>query len=307
MNSVYNYEYNKEIKDKLKAMINDKASSSETALVPAYSYLAEVLREVNKSYDEIKLKNIDALLYESEVVTALELMQNIFSLYYLKVPVDIIDFNNLLDICKDIRNKEVEIITLDNEQMEILPVDPKDFNKKMEKLKKFSENLPKETSLPKFRTSVGFLERIVSMSSSYSVTGSDLNSLTEVIEEKLIDQNEVIVRTIQEFNTIYETFSALDEGYINGILDALEGAEKGIEDGERNQNEIKQIIKTIEAEVLNNKIDFENKTKKADEEIEGLRSLKEALSKELKKTQIISFVSIAATLILGILIVSKVL
>ena len=145
------------------------------------------------------------------------------------------------------------------------------------------------------------------MSSSYSVTGSDLNSLTKVIEEKLIDQNEVIVRTIQEFNTIYETFSALDEGYINGILDALEGAEKGIEDGERNQNEIKQIIKTIEAEVLNNKIDFENKTKKADEEIEGLRSLKEALSKELKKTQIISFVSIAATLILGILIVSKVL
>ena len=214
---------------------------------------------------------------------------------------------DILDICKDIRNKEVEIITLDNEQMEILPVDPKDFNKKMEKLKKFSENLPKETSLPKFRTSVGLLERIFSMSSSYRVTGSDLNSLTEVIEEKLIDQNEVIVRTIQEFNTIYETFSALDEGYINGILDALEGAEKGIEDGERNQNEIKQIIKTIEAEVLNNKIDFENKTKKADEEIEGLRSLKEALSKELKKTQIISFVSIAATLILGILIVSKVL
>ena len=35
MNSVYNYEYNKEIKDKLKAMIKDKASSSETALVPA--------------------------------------------------------------------------------------------------------------------------------------------------------------------------------------------------------------------------------------------------------------------------------
>ena len=225
--------------------------------------------------------------------------------------VEIITNNNHVipaqSVRKDIRNKEVEIITLDNEQMEILPVDPKDFNKKMEKLKKFSENLPKETSLPKFRTSVGFLERIVSMSSSYSVTGSDLNSLTEVIEEKLIDQNEVIVRTIQEFNTIYETFSALDEGYINGILDALEGAEKGIEDGERNQNEIKQIIKTIEAEVLNNKIDFENKTKKADEEIEGLRSLKEALSKELKKTQIISFVSIAATLILGILIVSKVL
>ena len=219
----------------------------------------------------------------------------------------LMDILDILDICKNIRNKEVEIITLDNEQMEILPVDPKDFNKKMEKLKKFSENLPKETSFPRFRTSVGFLKRIVSMSSSYSVTGSDLNSLTGVIEKKLIDQNEVIVRTIQEFNTIYETFSALDEGYINGILDALEGAEKGIEDGERNQNEIKQIIKTIEAEVLNNKIDFENKTKKADEEIEGLRSLKEALSKELKKTQIISFVSIATTLILGILIVSKVL
>lgn len=215
--------------------------------------------------------------------------------------------DTILNICKEIKNKEEETITLDNEQMEILLVDPKDFNKKMEKLKKFSEDLPKETKLPHFRTSVGFLETIISRSSSYSITGSDLNLLTGEIEKKLIDQNRVIIRTIQEFNTIYETFSALDEGYINGILDALEGAEKGIEDGERNQNEIKQIIKTIEAEVLNNKIDFENKTKKADEEIEGLRSLKEALSKELKKTQIISFVSIAATLILGILIVSKVL
>lgn len=42
------------------------------------------------------------------------------------------------------------------------------------------------------------------MSSSYSVTGSDLNSLTGVIEKKkLIDQNEVIVRTIQEFRILF--------------------------------------------------------------------------------------------------------
>ena len=81
------------------------------------------------------------------------------------------------------------------------------------------------------------------------MTGSDLNKLTTNIQEKMTKQNEVIRRTIKEFDTIYNTFSALDKEYIQGILVSLKAAEeanskalKGIAGVQENQNEIKQII-----------------------------------------------------------------
>ncbi|MEK4509696.1 hypothetical protein [Paenibacillus sp. FSL K6-2524] len=119
-----------------------------------------------------------------------------------------------------------------------------DFNKKKNELKAFSENLPKEEILPSVPGSGGLFGWF-----DYKVTGSDLNTLTQNIQEKMIKQNQVLVRTIKEFNTIYDTFSALDKEYINGILISLKVAEeanakalKGIEGVQIHQNEIKQII-----------------------------------------------------------------
>ncbi|WHX41188.1 hypothetical protein QNH36_03205 [Mesobacillus sp. AQ2] len=118
------------------------------------------------------------------------------------------------------------------------------FNKKKNELKAFSEKLPKESELPSVPVTGGLFGWF-----NYDVTGSDLNRLTESIQDKMIDQNKVLVRTIQEFNTIYDTFSALDKEYIQGILVSLKAAEeanakalKGIEGVEVNQNEIKQMI-----------------------------------------------------------------
>lgn len=117
------------------------------------------------------------------------------------------------------------------------------FNQKKNELKAFSENLPKEAGLPSVPTS-----RLFGLF-SYDVKGSDLNRLTESIQNRMIEQNKVLVRTIQEFNTIYDTFSALDKEYIQGIIISLKAAEeanakalKGIEGVQENQNEIKQII-----------------------------------------------------------------
>lgn len=118
------------------------------------------------------------------------------------------------------------------------------FNKKINELKAFSQKLPKETELPSVPYSGGLFGLF-----NYDVTGSDLNRLTESIQDKMIEQNKVLVRTIQEFHTIYDTFSALDKEYIQGILVSLKAAEeanakalKGIEGVQENQNEIKQII-----------------------------------------------------------------
>lgn len=118
------------------------------------------------------------------------------------------------------------------------------FNEKKNKLKAFSRNLPSEESLPSVPDSKGPFGWF-----DYKVTGSDFNTLTQSIQGKMIKQNQILVRTIKEFSTIYDTFSALDKEYIQGILISIKAAEeanakalKGIEGVQENQNEIKQII-----------------------------------------------------------------
>ncbi|KAA8747224.1 hypothetical protein [Paenibacillus sp. UASWS1643] len=118
------------------------------------------------------------------------------------------------------------------------------FNEKKNELKSFSESLPKEAELPSVPTSGGLFGLF-----PYNVKGDDLNRLTESIQNRMIEQNKVLVRTIKEFNTIYDTFSALDKEYIQGIIISLKAAEeanakalKGIEGVQDNQDEIKQII-----------------------------------------------------------------
>ncbi|GAB6475347.1 hypothetical protein bcgnr5371_44050 [Bacillus cereus] len=134
--------------------------------------------------------------------------------------------------------------TQNNEQIGIVTTRSNVFNEKKNKLKAFSENLPEEADLPSVPISGGLFGWF-----NYDVTGSDLNKLTTNIQEKMTKQNEVIRRTIKEFDTIYNIFSALDKEYIQGILVSLKAAEeanskalKGIAGVQENQNEIKQII-----------------------------------------------------------------
>lgn len=134
--------------------------------------------------------------------------------------------------------------TLNNYQPEIVFTKANVFNEKKNELKQFSEKLPKETDLPSVPTSGGLFGLF-----KYDVTGNDLNKLTENIQDKMIEQNKVLVRTVQEFNTIYDTFSALDKEYIQGILISLRVAKeannkaiKGLESVKVNQSDIEQMI-----------------------------------------------------------------
>ncbi|MCM3744076.1 hypothetical protein M3193_07960 [Sporosarcina luteola] len=134
--------------------------------------------------------------------------------------------------------------TRENEQAVVMKTKSDGFTKKKNALKAFSKKLPKEAELPCVPNSGGLFGWF-----DYDVKGSDLNRLTESIQDKMIQQNKVLVRTIKEFNTIYDTFSALDKEYIQGILISLKAAEqanaqaiKGIEGVQANQDEIKQII-----------------------------------------------------------------
>lgn len=82
---------------------------------------------------------------------------------------------------------------------------------------------------------------------SYKVKGEDLNNLTRNIEDVLIKFNERQIETRKEFETIYNTFEALHEGYLKYILDAIEEnkeREKEIVKLTNFQMETIKIIKT---------------------------------------------------------------
>lgn len=143
-----------------------------------------------------------------------------------------------------------------SENKSIVSTNTSVFNKNKQKLKDFSEQLPKEADLPRVPSSAGLFGLF-----NYNVTGNDLNRLSESIQTKMIEQNNVLVKTIKEFNTIYDTFSALDKEYIQGILLSIKAAEEannkaieGINGVKENQYKIDEIINQhkIVIEVLKN-------------------------------------------------------
>ncbi|UAK16752.1 hypothetical protein [Sporolactobacillus terrae] len=141
-----------------------------------------------------------------------------------------------------IENKEEQ--NVNSIHSEIITTRADEFNRKKNELKIFGGNLPDEAKLPSVPTTGGMFDLF-----DYKVTGTDLNKLTKGIQDKMIEQNRILVRNIQEFNTIYDTFSALDKEYIQGILVSLKAAReanakalKGVAGVQTNQNEINHII-----------------------------------------------------------------
>ncbi|KXT79642.1 hypothetical protein ACVRXQ_01570 [Streptococcus panodentis] len=126
------------------------------------------------------------------------------------------------------------------------------FNNKKDELKEFSEKIPKQSELP----TVPQNEKMFGLVDiDYAVKGKDMNHLTEVIQDRMIEQNKNIKKIIQEFNTIYETFQILDDDYLKHISFSLNSAQaanqkalQGLKEIESYQNQNKELLN----EVLNN-------------------------------------------------------
>lgn len=136
---------------------------------------------------------------------------------------------------------EDKVVENDNEG--ILTTIPKDFSENINKIQAFSQKLPKEIDLPTVPNSGGLFGWF-----DYKVTGAELNKLTSGIQDKMIEQNKVIISIIKEFDTVYKIFAALDKDYLQRFLLSLKAAEEanrkaidGIVGVQINQNKIEQI------------------------------------------------------------------
>ena len=220
-------------------------------------------------------------------------------------------------INQDEKNEEIEIMTRDNEQAEISPIDPKDLNgltgelvikthnfeDAKRRLKEVSEKKPEEFEIGL----VKLKEKFLFLEGDHKVTGKEFNDRIIAINQHLTNLHTKTYENNKEFGEVYNALEALDKDYIAVILTSI----NAIEEVSKHMREEIDTIKEVQKKTLENFQKFKQELKMDIDEISNESQMRHkevsSLSKELKKTQIISFVSIAATLILGILIVSKVL
>ncbi|TXD50186.1 MULTISPECIES: hypothetical protein [unclassified Polaribacter] len=95
-----------------------------------------------------------------------------------------------------------------------------DFEKSQNKLREFSKNIPEKTNFKSFEEDSGIFGMF-----NHKVTGSELNIFVNDVQDELINQKQVSIKIIREFETIYNTFDSLDKEYIQSILIAQNSAE----------------------------------------------------------------------------------
>ena len=226
-------------------------------------------------------------------------------------------FEQSVKINQDEKNEEIEIMTRDNEQAEISPIDPKDLNGLTGELVIKTHNFEdakrrlKEVSEKKIEgfeiNIVGTKDKFLFLEGDHKVTGKEFNDRIIAINQHLTNLHTKTYENNKEFGEVYNALEALDKDYIAVILTSINATE---EVSKHTKEEI-DTIKEVQKKILEKFQKLKQELKINIDEISNESQIRykevSSLSKELKKTQIISFVSIATTLILGILIVSKVL
>lgn len=145
----------------------------------------------------------------------------------------------------NVKKEDVIVLPSSADMLEtMIVIDSHNFDDNKNKLQAFSDDIPKLENLPTVAESGGLFGLF-----GHNVKGEELNNLTEQIQNRMIKQNECIVKIIGEFNTVYKTFETLNTDYIRKITDALSSAREAnrkavisIDGLEKNQGDINKLI-----------------------------------------------------------------
>lgn len=144
---------------------------------------------------------------------------------------------------------------MDTYQTSSLVIKGHDFQKAKEKLKKYTEQAAeKEVGLSKVPSKRGIFK-------SDKVNATELNQITEQIQNYLIELNSFNQNVVKEFVEVYNAFEELDNGYISGIVKSIRTAEKISLDEQKDRKDIKELIKQHQQSIAvlkKFKVDIEN-------------------------------------------------
>lgn len=130
------------------------------------------------------------------------------------------------------------------------------FDKAKNNIKQFSLTKPEELALNKVDVNGGLFNWF-----DHKVTGAELNSLTNQVQEYLIKFNNLHSKFIKEFGEVYNALEALDKEYIEGILISVKAAEKASMEAKDAQKDIKKTIE-VQKHTLKALENFKNKLDK---------------------------------------------
>lgn len=145
------------------------------------------------------------------------------------------------------------------------------FERQKNELRSFSEQPATSTELDKFETEGQWGDfwagGIPGFLGGHKVTGEELNSLVTKLQSCFVEINERDRKVIKEFGQVYETFEALDKGYIQGIEISVKSAEKACQEAKKAQKDIEDTMKALQGTV--------KKLKEFKDEVKGYDHLKD--------------------------------
>ena len=127
------------------------------------------------------------------------------------------------------------------------------FSKAKNQIQEFSRRLPANPRFEEFEEDGGLFGWF-----DHNVTGKEMNKFMGKVQNKLISVNSSLRGIIKEFGEIYKALDYLDNDYIQGILKAIDNAEKASEQAvsaskqalkaqDDNSKTIEALRKTVQA------------------------------------------------------------
>lgn len=130
------------------------------------------------------------------------------------------------------------------------------FDAAKNNIRQFSLTKPDQLALKKVDVDGGLFNWF-----DHKVTGAELNSLTNQIQDYLIKFNNLNSKFIKEFGEVYNALEALDKEYIQGILISVKAAEQASMEAKEAQKDINRTIE-VQKQTLKVLENFKNKLDK---------------------------------------------
>lgn len=149
-------------------------------------------------------------------------------------------------------------------------IEKADFEEKKNQLKTFADQTSTSIKLDKFSTDGDFFDFLtggIFGLMGHKVTGEEMNNLVTKLQTCFAEYNERDRALIKEFGQVYETFEALDKGYLQGILIGVKSAEKASAEAKAAQKDIDDTIKALQITI--------SKLKEFKDEVKGYSHLKD--------------------------------
>jgi hypothetical protein len=93
------------------------------------------------------------------------------------------------------------------------------FDSQLAKLQEFSKHVPSIPTLSKFEVSGGLFGW-----GNHYINGNEMNQYVSKVQDIFKEQQNVLIKTIKEFEDVYNTFKFLDSEYLSGIKSASDEA-----------------------------------------------------------------------------------